>query len=204
MSSPSWGYFVALRLFLPLSIAIWSVYVVLCLFPGDPLAACHDISWHDKAWNMTGEPCACWALGPEVPFKALQSQMEPGCDPFLMLTLATVGFIASCSLSMDSLLWISAAGPSPLSLIVQAGDVNARPESPQQRSVLWLQVILAAPVAALLVLGVFFLGATGHLLEGGMALVAVGPSWVIAEDAWRRLKSIDEDGFRPMRLVTST
>ena len=37
------------------------------------------------------------------------------------------------------------------------------------------QVIVAAPVAALLVLGVFFLGATGHLLEGGMALVAVNP-----------------------------
>ncbi|KAJ1487850.1 hypothetical protein T484DRAFT_1785381 [Baffinella frigidus] len=50
MSSPSWGYFVALRLFLPLSIAICSVYVVLFLFPMDPLASPERA--HEAIWSV--------------------------------------------------------------------------------------------------------------------------------------------------------
>ena len=77
--------------------AVWNIYVVLCLLPGDPLAACHEISWRDKAWNMTGEPCSCWALGPEDPFQSFQKQIEPGCDPFLVVLLPTCPFVGAAA-----------------------------------------------------------------------------------------------------------
>ena len=92
-----------------------------------------------------------------------------------VLFLAIVGFAASCSLAADSLLWLSTSSTAPLAMLVEAGEAHARPESPQQRPILWAQVVIAAPLAAALLATVVLLGATDHILEGAMALLAVPP-----------------------------